>query len=531
VGARWRATTVVLALALGGVGAADAHANPGQQSIFMDDNLLLYRGDEVSDRTLDELKDLGVDRVRISVHWRAIAPGLHAAVKPASLGNGTDPSRYPRRNFDIYDHVLRAAERRGITVLANVTGGAPLWATGVLDGRHVGLQYKPSPREFGRFVEMLGKRYDGTRRDENQGRRTLPRVNTWSIWNEPNQAALLQPQWERSPRTGDFVPAAPRVYRGLVRFMTSALLRTGHGDDTVLLGETAPRGVDRRGMKGSLRPIAFLDALLCLDPLLAQPTAGTPEQGCDFASRGPLQVTGYAHHPYSVVAAPETPDANPLDVTLADRDRLEAVLDVAAQGRRVPHDLPFWWTEFGWQTLPPDPVRGVSLQHQADWIARAEHMTWADRRVVAHTQFLLRDDDPRREPGASLKRRWGTYQTGLTFAGSARRKPSYEAYRLPFTAPAQIAAGQTARLWGFVRPGDNAVSQHVAIEFKAAGGDRFERVKDVIVTDARGYFETDVRPTATGRWRFAWEPPAASDAEADTSPPTLRSRVLTVRVG
>jgi len=518
----------VFALGLGA--AAGAQASPRQGSIFMDDNLLLYRGEDVTDRTLDELRELGVDRVRISVHWRAIAPGRRATQKPASMADAGNPKAYPRRHFDIYDHLLRAAERRGIEVLANVTGGAPLWATGLRDGRHVSLQYKPDAREFGRFVEMLGKRYDGERRDENQGRRALPRIDTWSIWNEPNQAAQLQPQWERSRRTGREVPAAPRIYRRLARAMISGLRRTGHERDTILLGETAPRGVNRQGLNGSLRPIAFLNELLCLDPLFGQPVPGTPEQGCDFGRRGPLRVNGYAHHPYSVVAAPETPDLNPADVTLADRDRLEAVLDAGGLGRRLPLDLPFWWTEFGWQTLPPDPVRGVSLSRQADYMARAERMTWADDRVVAHAQFLLRDDEPRREPGASLRRKWGTYQTGLTFAG-AQRKPAYASYRLPLVGPGEVTLGQSARLWGLVRPGVNGVAQRVVLEFRADGTERFERVRAVTVADENGYFEADVLPLESGRWRFAWSAPRPASSEPVSNTKALRSHVVTVKVG
>ena len=50
----------VLALALALPGAASA--SPNLESILMDDNLLLYRGDSVATATLKELKGLGVDR-------------------------------------------------------------------------------------------------------------------------------------------------------------------------------------------------------------------------------------------------------------------------------------------------------------------------------------------------------------------------------------------------------------------------------------------------------------------------------------
>jgi beta-glucosidase/6-phospho-beta-glucosidase/beta-galactosidase len=179
----------------------------------MDDNLLLYRGPERSNKTLDELKALGVDRVRVSLHWRAIAPNHRSTRKPR-------PLRYPEGNFAPHDHLLRAARARGIAVLVNVTGGAPLWATGRRNGKPVSLQYKPDPDEFARFMAMLGRRYDGRRH---------PRITAWSIWNEPNQGALLQPQWENGRM------ASPRIYRSLVRAAERGLQASGHDDDIVLL--------------------------------------------------------------------------------------------------------------------------------------------------------------------------------------------------------------------------------------------------------------------------------------------------------
>ena len=42
----------------------------------------------------------------------------------------------------------------------------------------------------------------------------LPRVSSWSIWNEPNQPGWLAPQWRRVGDT--WVPNSPRLYRQLV---------------------------------------------------------------------------------------------------------------------------------------------------------------------------------------------------------------------------------------------------------------------------------------------------------------------------
>jgi hypothetical protein len=475
---RRRAAVIALAAALGLAGVpAAALAAPGQESVFMDDNLLLYRGDAVSDRTFNELRRLGVDRVRLSVPWRALAPAFRSARKPR-------PLRYRERAFHPWDHALRAARARGIDVLLNVTGGAPLWATGRRRGRHVSRQYKPDAGEFGRFVAMLGRRYDG---------RAHPRARAWSIWNEPNLGPFLQPQWERGR------PASPAIYRRLVRGALRGLRASGHGGDIVLLGETSPTGTERRGMRTTMRPAVFLRELLCLDRDLLP--AARP--GCDFGSRGRLEITGYAHHPYPVVSPPEEGAAHRDDLKLADAPRLTGILDAASGLGRLPPELPLWYTEFGWQT-PPDPERGIPLTDHARWLARAERLTYLDPRVAALTQFQLRDDPPRRHLKRSDPRYWGTYQAGLRFA-DGRAKPGYQAYRLVLDAPTRVAPGQPLRLWGLVRAAPNGEPQTIQLQLKAAGSDVFRPVgKPITVDDPRGYFEVEAPVRQTGSWRYVW---------------------------
>ena len=531
--------TVAVALCLCAA-PASAPAASNQQSIFMDDNLLLYRGDDVSDRTLSQLAQLGVDTVRVSVPWRAIAPDHRATHRAVSLQDATDPADYPAAAFDSWDHVVRSARHDGIGVLFNVTGGAPLWATGRLDGRHPNLQYKPDPNAFQQFVTMLGRRYDGTYRDENQGGGVLPRVHMWSIWNEPNQGAHLQPQWERDPRTGRFTPYAPRLYRRLARAAIQGLGASGHGADDVLLGETSPLGSRSQGRKRAIAPGLFIRELFCLDARL-NPLHGAASRAraCDFVQRRALKVTGYAHHPYSIKSPPDQPDPNLDDITFADRDRLEFLLDVGGAFGRIPAHLPVWFTEYGYQTLPPDPLRGIGLEQQGEWLSEAEYLSWQDPRIVAQTQFLMRDDVPRAQYPASSPKHWGTYQSGIAFADGTR-KPAYAAYRLPFYAPASVPPGAGLRLWGLVRPGDDGRSQSVTIWFQPDGATGFSQFGDPIeVTDPRGYFETTVKPPSSGLWRYVWHPPAEPQDSllpslGDPSPPPpegYASQALAVRVG
>ena len=478
--------------------AGPAHASGTQESIFQDDDRLLHAAPKDADATLQELRELGVDRIRLSVIWRNFAPGRDARSRPGF--DAANPAAYPAGEFDPLDHVLRVARRLGIEVLLNVRGDAPDWATPRPPKRLAGRRaYLPSTAAFHEFVAMLGRRYDGSYADENQGRNALPRVGAWSIWNEPNWSGHLQPQTVRD-RKRRLRAISPLHYRKLYRSALHALRDTGHGGDIILMGETAPIGNDKPGELSHIRPVQFLRALFCLDgnnrPL---PKRRALREGCDFHRRGAMHATGYAHHPYSVVSPPGQPSANPGYITLADADRLKAILDAAAAAGRIPKDLPIWYTEFGYQTAPPDPFRGISLEQQAQWLVDAEQLSSADPRVAALTQFLLRDDEPRTLFPDGDRRRWATYQTGIQF-DDGRPKPSYAAYRLPLRATPQ--ADGTVALWGMVRPGGG--QERIRIEFRAADESEWRSLGERTINQPRGYWSETITPPGPGFYRFEW---------------------------
>jgi len=487
---------------------APAGASSTQESIFQDDDALLHSTPQAADDVLVELRDLGVDRIRLSVIWKNLAPARASSVKPDF--DGADPAAYPAQEFDNLDHAIRFARRMGIEVLLNVRGGAPAWAMPPAPRKLAGRDgYLPSPAEYHRYVAMLGRRYDGTYRDENQGRAPLPRVGAWSVWNEPNWGGHLQPQTIRDARTRRLEPVSPRHYRKLHRSAVTALRATGHGDDVILIGETAPVGNTKAGELSHIKPIAFLRELFCLDGRL-QPLSPrrAARARCDFGKLGPLHATGYAHHPYSVVSPPGIPSADSEFATIAEGHRLAAVLDAAAAAGRIPAGLPLWYTEFGYQTAPPDPFRGVTLDQQSQWLVEAEQLTAADPRVAALTQFLLRDDELRIAFGDHDARRFATYQTGLRFEDGAF-KPAYGAYRLPLRAVPGNAPGAPVTLWGMVRPGRNGVTQRIRIEFRPAEGGDWRALGERDVTNPRGYFTEEVTPPGPGSYRFEWLRPGA----------------------
>ena len=485
---------VLLALA-----CTPAHASDMQESIFQDDDRLLHAAPADADATLQELRDLGVDRIRLSVIWRNFAPARDAEHRPRF--DAANPAQYPAVEFDPLDHVLRVARRLGIEVLLNVRGDAPAWATPRPPKRLAGRRaYKPSTAAFHEFVAMMGRRYDGSYEDENQGRNKLPRVGAWSVWNEPNWSGHLQPQTIRDRRTRKLKAIAPLHYRKLYRAAVDALRDTGHGDDIILIGETAPIGNVKEGELSHIRPVQFLRSLFCLDaknrPLSKRRAV---RAGCDFHRRGPLHATGYAHHPYSVVSPPGQPSADPGFITLGDADRLKAILDAAGAARRIPKRLPIWYTEFGYQTAPPDPFRGIGLEQQAQWLVDAEQLTSGDPRVAGMTQFLLRDDEARTVFPDDDPRRWATYQTGIQF-DDGRPKPAYAAYRLPLRATPQ--SDGTVSLWGMVRPG--GAQERIRIEYRGADETEWRSLGERTVSQPRGYWSETIPPLGPGFYRFEW---------------------------
>ena len=103
--------------------------------------------------------------------------------------------------------------------------------------------WKPKAREFFKFVKAVGTRYDGTYRDENDGER-----------DPPARLLLVDLQRAQPGRLADAavgegqstVPWSPVMYRELWYYGRAALDQTGHSNDIVLIGETAPLGSNRQ---------------------------------------------------------------------------------------------------------------------------------------------------------------------------------------------------------------------------------------------------------------------------------------------
>ena len=183
------------------------------------------------------------------------------------------------------------------------------------------------------------------------------------------------------------------------------------------------------------------------------------------ANPGLFDATAFAHHPYSFFLAPSAQMSDVNFVPLSDLSRLEHGLDAIFGAYGVGRRLPLYLTEYGYETNPPNPYRGVSPATQALYINEAEYMAWRDPRVRAMSQFLLYDALPDTRYPRGSERYWSTFQTGLRYADGTA-KPSLGAYRVPIFVPnAVLGSGSSVFVWGRVRPASHGSSQRAQIQW------------------------------------------------------------------
>jgi hypothetical protein len=514
---------VLLAAAAAMPSAATASTN--QQSVIQDDGQLKAN----PAGTLATFRALGVDRVRVTVNWSTIAPSSHSRTAPSHFNAG-DPRSYPAAGWAPYDAIVRDAAADGIGVNFMLTGPAPAWAEGAGEPRGgVFGVWKPSAGQFGQFVKAVGKRYSGTYKPS-QGQPALPRVSFWSIWNEPNYGQDLAPQ-----ATGnDSVAVSASLYRGLVAAAWGGLAGTGHTvrHDTILIGETAPRGfIHPVGNFGSMKPLRFLLALYCVDgsyrelrgsaaSAIGCPTTAAASRKFRGQNAGLFQASGFADHMYASQSNPQAPNVPTSNTPglradhqysdLPEVGYLEAELDRlnGIYGSRSHFSI--WNTEYGYRTKPPDHV-GVSQANAAYYINWGEYLSWKQSRLASFMQYLLVDPPS------------GNFASGLLFSNGTP-KPSFDAFRLPLYLPFTTEKhGTRVEVWGDVRPAQFAKgAQSVQIQFQSGSKGAFKTLDTVRITNARGYFDTRVHFPSSGSVRLTWAYPTGQRIYSRTQKLTVR---------
>jgi hypothetical protein len=451
---------LLLALLLLLLAPAAARADSDQVMTFEAPGALL--DERYRESTLDEIQAFGVTRVRALVYWRQFTATPRSKSVPTF--DTSNSNAYPASTWDRLDRLVASVQNRGMQLQMTLTGPVPTWAT----ARKRGSTADPSARLFGRWARAVATRYTG-------------QVNLWSIWNEPNHPSFLGPQYKGGK------PHTPRLYRRLYVAGEGAIHGSpGNARDLVLFGETAPIGNEN-----VVSPLGFLRGALCLDADYHK------RKGCKK-----LRIDGYAHHAYTRKAGPMFVSTDPDEVSIGSLGRLTEALDKAAKAGAIASKRDLYLTEFGIQSKP-DPIAGVSLARQAEYTAIAERMAYANPRVVAFSQYLMKDDAPRSGPRSE---RYSGFETGLR-TSKGRKKPAYTAFMLPL---AVTRYGPSDVLWGRVRP--TLGPTDVTIQHRIGKG-RWKRLTALTTAGVYG-FRADHR--AKQRYRVRWRRP---DGAVITGPP------------
>lgn len=533
-GRRWIRSlggAAVAALVLVALPAGRAVASSQQLSIIEDETQVYFN----PFGALARARLLGADAMRVSVHWNAIAPSPNARKAPRQFNAG-DPAAYPAAKWQLWDTIVMDAKQAGIRLDFDLMGGVPRWALGPgLPRGSTNQNWEPSPSAFGAFVHAIATRYSGSYVPPGQSA-PLPRVDFWTIWNEPDYGPSLAPQGVPGHLT---VENAPRLYRGLLGAAWRSLEATGHSpvSDTIAFGELAPRGESFWGVFSGMTPLTFLRALYCVDSSYRQLRGGaarirgcptTPAASRRFRAQNPalFHASGVSDHPYMRWYKPDheqNPDpTNHLATTdyasLGVIGHLTSALDRLQRVYGSPTRFPIYNTEFGYITSPPkrspDPMASVRVIYlspavAADYMNWAEYLSWRNPRIRSFQQYLLYD--PLRP---TRKNDWGGFASGLlTWTGA--QKATYYAWRLPLYLPVTKARrGHALEVWGCIRPArfgalDSGSPQSAQIQFAPRGSNQFTTAQTVtIAPGASCYFDQHLVFPSSGTVRLAYTYPA-----------------------
>jgi hypothetical protein len=473
------------------------------ETILQDDAQMLHRPEVQLRRSLEELRLLGVDRIRVTAGWAELTREPDAERRPEF--DATNPAAYEQERWRNLDRLLVLAREYGFRTMVDVAFFAPRWAstdpTGERGRTHV------DPAHFRDFATAVARRYSGTfiipravgpsegvvlgsaarlmrelygtvnvdsglglheafgasydasdERGEDTLTQTLgeqggpaptlplPAVDVLTLWNEPNHTGFLRPQWRW--RNGTPYPASPHMYREMLRLAYPAIKEV-RPDATVLVGATSFDGGRPGSGHGGVPPLRFLRELACVDRRFARMDSG------DCRGFTTVPGDGWSHHPYSLSTSPGrgNPRDRPDNVPIAELPKLARTLDrLVRMGRLAPGARRLWVTEYGYETNPP--VRQVRWDpnDQARFLPWAEYLAWKVPSVRSFAQFLLRDVPPGTDRVSTSRRRaFGQWQSGLLFADGRPKWFSPDSFRAALVA--QYRGGGRMHFWIRLRLG------------------------------------------------------------------------------
>jgi len=373
-------------------------------------------GDSVaSPLAMSRIRSAGSTYTKITANWPAIAPASDSPAKPSDLV-AADPSS-PRYDWSSLDLAVMNATAAGLTPLVTVTG-SPRWA------REPGCTDQPIcypfPQDYADFATAVARRYSGT---FDSGTGILPHVRYWQAWGEANLFLYFLPQFQNGQKV------SPDNYRSLLNPFAAAVKSVDPTNQVVAAG-LAPLK-----RPGGLGPLDFERRLLCMEGRKHP----KPQPGCDATARFDIAAT----HPYTT-GGPTHKAAGADDVMIGNLPKMTRLLRAAKRAGKIQSDgatVPFWATEFSWDSNPPDPG-GLKMKLFARWKDEAFYRMWKSG-LSAVFWFGIRDQDTANGLGDTAQS--GLYFRGPTIAEDKPKTRAIRAFRFPFVA---LKSGRRILVWG-----------------------------------------------------------------------------------
>ena len=430
-----------------GVGLTNAASRPLSTGIAASD---AGRQEQIG---FNRIRMAGARMTRVLVYWNTVAP----QDEPASW-TPTDPGD---RHYDWtdVDREILMAKSAGLVPLVEIYL-APGWAERCQDPTP-GI-CDPNPDDLARFAKAAAKRYSGK-----FGR--LPRVRYWEPWNEPNLFLFFKPQYDKGTKV------SPILYRRMLSRFSGAVKGVARSNK-VVAGGLAP--IER---PGGLGPLDFARRLMCLKGR-KHPVR---DRGCKQKARFDI----WANNPFTT-GGPTHKSAGRDDVSLGDLPKMAKLLKAAKRAGRIKtssKSIPFWVTEFSWDSSPPDPG-GLPTKILTRWTSEAIYRAW---RAGVTNFFWLTLRDWARNSALPFNE---TIDAGLYLRGATieqdRAKENLRAFQFPFVA---FGKKKGISIWGRT---PKSTSGKVVIAYKK--GAKWKRI-GAVKADRNGIFRSVIKTRFTRR--------------------------------
>ncbi|MCR5977931.1 cellulase family glycosylhydrolase [Gordonia jinghuaiqii] len=272
-----------------------------------------YSGADFEDEAA-KIRATGASAIRISAKWNLIQPSNSTSFSWTRL-----------------DSAVNAARGRGLSILMNLEGPAPVWAQKPGANPFANGNAPANPATFGEFARQVALRYS-------------PRVAAWEIWNEPNLSHYLLP-----PTADQYVPLLKAAFNGI---------RAAGGHQAVITGGLS-------SSRAETRDTAFVNGL--------------------YALGAKNYFNGIGVHPYTlpypITGDPRGGDGGGAAVLPAARATMVANGD---SGKSI------WVTEFGQPTgtTPSSTTEAVQATIITDAVNRANALPWVAAFFIFNSQDL-----------------------------------------------------------------------------------------------------------------------------------------------